>query len=160
MGDAPVLLSILDVMTHLWYRTVGRAVERALPKMRSIGEGGITLGYSCTDEYSFPLINLSSSAGQSLQGFLTDGDLLVYHIVARLARDVRTRIILDEPIAAIRLSPEYIQTAHSRPTVIPDSQGDSQNLDHNDDEQKPKDAADLPSSPPPLPLPDLPKSVC
>ena len=42
------------------------------------------------------LNHLSSSAGQGLQGFLTGGDLLVYHIFARLARDVRTRIVLDE----------------------------------------------------------------
>ncbi|KAK3304967.1 uncharacterized protein B0T15DRAFT_380306, partial [Chaetomium strumarium] len=83
IGEALVPLPILDVTTHSWYRTVERAVERALVEMRSVGEGGITLGYSCTGRYSFPLISMSSLAGEGLQGFLTGGDLLVYHILAR-----------------------------------------------------------------------------
>ncbi|KAJ3488489.1 hypothetical protein NLG97_g6193 [Lecanicillium saksenae] len=153
MGEAPVPLPILDVTTHLWYRIVESAVEMSLPKRRSIGEGGITLGYSCTGEYSFPLIKLSPSAGEGLQGFLTGGNLLVYHIFARLARDVRTRIILDEPIA-IQPFHEYAQLVRCRPIVIPDSQGESQDIDISDDEQETRDAAD------PLPPPDLPENIC
>ncbi|KAJ3498157.1 hypothetical protein NLG97_g1347 [Lecanicillium saksenae] len=133
IGEAPVALPILDVTTHAWYRTVETAVERALPKMRSIGGGGITLGYSCTGKYSFPLINFLPSAGDGLQGFLTGGDLLVYHIFARLARDVHTRIILNEP-TAIQPSVECAQPA--------------------DDEQETRDAADSPAPP------DLLQSVC
>ncbi len=100
---------------------------------------------------------MSSSAGQGLQGFLTGVDLLVYHIFAQLARDVRTRIVLDEP-TAIRLSPERASVVRPRPAVIPDSQDDSQDADNGGDEQETQDAADfLPPLPPPPP--DLPKSI-
>ncbi|KAJ3479085.1 hypothetical protein NLG97_g8410 [Lecanicillium saksenae] len=121
-------------------RIVESAVEMSLPKMRSIGEGGITLGYSCTGEYSFPLIKFSSSAGETLQGFLTGGDLLIYHIFTRLAANVRTRIILDEP-TAIQPFTEYTQSVRCRPIVIRDSQSESQDIDTSDDEQETRDAA-------------------
>jgi len=147
-----VPLPILDVTTHSWYRRVGKAVERALPMMRSASEGAITLGYSGTGNYSFPLINLSSSTG--LQGFLTGADLLVYHIFTRLAYDVRTRIVLDEP-TAIRLSPERSPVVRSRQTAIPDPQDDSQDTNNGDDEQETQDATEF-SLPP---LTDLAKSV-
>lgn len=126
----------------------------SLPKMQSIDEGQITLGYSCTGEYSFPLIKLSPSASTSLQGFLTGGDLLVYHILARLTRDVRTRIILDEP-TVIQPFVEYAQPVHCRPIVVPDSQGDSQDIDISNDEQRTWDAVN-----PPPPRLDLPESIC
>ncbi|KAJ4146823.1 hypothetical protein LMH87_001382 [Akanthomyces muscarius] len=154
VSEAPVPLPILDVTIHSWYRIVASAVEMSLPKMRSIGGGGITLGYSCTGEYSFPLIKISPSAGEGLQGFLTGGDLLVYHILARLARDVRTRIILDEP-GTIQPFAEYAQSVRCPPIVIPDSQGESQDIDISDDERETRDAADNPPSPP-----DLPGSIC
>ncbi|KAJ6784302.1 hypothetical protein PWT90_04251 [Aphanocladium album] len=108
--------------------------------MRNIGEGGITLGYSCTGDYSFPLIKRSPSAGEGPQGFLTGGNLLVYHIFAWLTRDVRTRIILDEP-TAIQPFVEYAQPVRCRPFVIPDFQGESQDIEISDDEQRMWDAA-------------------
>lgn len=147
-------LPILDVTTHAWYRIVESAVEMSLPKTRGICEGGITLGYSCTGEYSFPLIKFSPSAGEGLQGFLTGGDLLVYHIFARLARDVRTCTILDEP-TVIQPFVEYAEPVRCRPIVIPDSQGEYQEIDISDDEQRTRDAAN-----PPPPPPDLPESIC
>jgi len=138
-----VPLPILDITTHSWYREV----QNVLSRMQSLDQAGITLGYSCTGDYSFPLINLSPSAGDGLQGLLTGRDLLVYHILARLTCDVRTRIVLDEP-PVIRRSPER----RPRPIVIPDSQDDTQDTGNGDDEEETQDAADLPR-------PDLPERV-
>lgn len=120
--------------------------------MRSLDQAEMTLGYSCTGDYSLPLINLSPSAGDGLQGLLTGGDLLVYHILARLTRDVRTRIVLDEP-PVIQFPLERAPVVRPRPIVIPDSQDDTQETGNGDDEvEETQDATDLPR-------PDLPQSI-
>jgi hypothetical protein len=66
---------------------------------------------------------------------------------------VHTRIILDEP-TAIQPSLECAQPACCWPIVIPDSQGESQDIETSDDEQEARDTADSPAPP------DLPESVC
>lgn len=86
IGEAPVPLPILDVTTHSLYRKV----KNALSSMQSLDKAGITIGYSCTGDYSFPLINSSTLAGDGLQGFLTGSDLLVYPILGHLTLELRT----------------------------------------------------------------------
>ncbi|KAI1317213.1 hypothetical protein F5Y16DRAFT_406697 [Xylariaceae sp. FL0255] len=97
IGEAPVPLLILD----------------------NEDEGEITVGYSCAGDYSFPLIEMSPSAGEGLQGFLTGTDLLVYHIFVRLACNVRTRIVPYQDKEYADNEEKTQDAADSRPSPLP-----------------------------------------
>ncbi|OAL21280.1 hypothetical protein AYO20_11398 [Fonsecaea nubica] len=73
IGETPMPLPILDITTQSWYG----ALENPFPKAQS------------EIEMDLPL---SPSAGEGLHGFHTGNDMLAYHMLARLARNVRTRI--------------------------------------------------------------------
>lgn len=88
IGKGPGILPILDVTPHPWYRTL----EAAVSKAESSEE--LTLGFTCTGTHHYPIIRRSPLASEGLCRVLMGTDLLVYHILTRLAGSARTHVVL------------------------------------------------------------------
>jgi hypothetical protein len=125
MGAMAGYLHTLDEKSFTWYKTLHNAIDKIDRKE------DILLGFTYTRAY----LHISIAARDTIQHVLKGKDIIIYHILKRLATDTRIDIILDaRPVNRGR-------DREGARTVIADSQEDESQL--FDDGYKQPGAKDL-----------------